>query len=69
MTAQQVVQAFPWESVPPYLLQDRNNMYGTIFRRHVTGMGIKEVLSAPRRPWQSPSVERLIGSIRPGVPE
>jgi|SRR5579862_1617661 len=27
-------------------------------------MGIEEVLSAPRSPWQSPYVERLIGSIR-----
>ncbi len=27
-------------------------------------MGIKEVLSAPRSPWQNPYVGRLIGSIR-----
>ena len=27
-------------------------------------MGIEQVLSAPRRPWQNPYVERLIGSIR-----
>jgi putative transposase len=27
-------------------------------------MGISEVLTAPRSPWQSPYVERLIGSIR-----
>ncbi len=27
-------------------------------------MGIEEVLIAPRSPWQSPFVERLIGSIR-----
>jgi putative transposase len=27
-------------------------------------MGIREVLIAPRRPWQNPYVERLIGSIR-----
>jgi putative transposase len=27
-------------------------------------MGTYEVLSAPRSPWQSPYVERLIGSIR-----
>jgi transposase InsO family protein len=30
----------------------------------VKGLGIEEVLSAPRSPWQSPYVERLIGSIR-----
>ena len=27
-------------------------------------MGIREVLIAPRAPWQNPFVERLIGSIR-----
>jgi hypothetical protein len=27
-------------------------------------MGTQEVLTAPRSPWQSPYVERLIGSIR-----
>ena len=27
-------------------------------------MGIEEVLTAPRSPWQNPYVERLIGSIR-----
>jgi hypothetical protein len=27
-------------------------------------MGIKEVVIAPRSPWRSPYVERLIGSIR-----
>jgi transposase InsO family protein len=27
-------------------------------------MGIKEVVIAPRSPWQNPYVERLIGSIR-----
>jgi hypothetical protein len=27
-------------------------------------MGIIEVITAPRSPWQNPYVERLIGSIR-----
>jgi hypothetical protein len=27
-------------------------------------MGIEEVATAPRSPWQSPFVERVIGSIR-----
>ena len=63
-TSQQVVEAFPWETAPRYLLRDRDNVYGGAFRRRVKGLGIEEVLSAPRSPWQSPYVERLIGSIR-----
>jgi transposase InsO family protein len=63
-TAQQVVEAFPWDTAPRYLLRDRDRIYGADFRRRVRNMGIKEVLIAPRSPWQNPYVERLIGSIR-----
>jgi putative transposase len=63
-TAQQVVDAFPWEEAPRYLLRDRDRIYGASFRRQVQHMGIEEVLIAPRSPWQNPYVERLIGSIR-----
>jgi hypothetical protein len=27
-------------------------------------MGVEEVVTAPRSPWQNPYVERLIGSVR-----
>ena len=63
-TAQQVVQAFLGDSAPRYLLRDRDCIYGEYFRRRVKNLGIKEVLSAARSPWQNPYVERLIGSIR-----
>jgi transposase InsO family protein len=63
-TAQQVVDAFPDESAPVYLLRDRDRVYGQRFRHRVKGMGIEEVLTAPHSPWQNPFVERLIGSIR-----
>jgi putative transposase len=63
-TAQQIVDAFPDESAPAYLLRDRDQVYGQQFRHRVTGMGIDEVLTAPQSPWQNPFAERLIGSIR-----
>jgi transposase InsO family protein len=63
-TGQQVVQAFPWDEAPQYLLRDRDRIYGTAFRQRVRNLGITEVLSAPCSPWQNPYVERLIGSIR-----
>jgi hypothetical protein len=46
-TAQQVVEAFPWDEAPRYLLRDRDRIYGTAFRQRVRHMGIKEVLIAP----------------------
>jgi transposase InsO family protein len=63
-TAQQITEAFPWDSAPRYLLHDRDSIYGGPFRQRLRGMGIREVLTAPRSPWQNPYAERLIGSVR-----
>ena len=63
-TAQQVVDAFPWDEDPRYLLRDRDRIYGAAFRQRVRNMGIEEVLIAPRSPWQNPYVEHVIGSLR-----
>ena len=49
---------------PCYLLRDRDQIFGKDFVDQVKAMGIKQVLSAPRAPWQRAYVERLIGSIR-----
>ena len=63
-TAQQLVEAFPWDSAPRYLLRDRDGVYGQVFRRRVAGLGSEEILTTPRSPWQNPYAERVIGSIR-----
>ena len=63
-TAQQIIEAFPWDSAPRYLLRDRDAIFGNPFQRRVDSMGIEQVLTAPRSPWQNPCVERVIGSIR-----
>jgi transposase InsO family protein len=63
-TAQQMLEAFPFDTAPKYLLRDRDRIYGCEFRKQVEVMNIKEVLSAPRSPWQRAYVERVIGSIR-----
>ena len=57
-------QAFPWDPAPRYLLRDRDKIFGAIFRYRVHTLDMREVLIAPRSPWQNPYVERLIGSIR-----
>jgi transposase InsO family protein len=63
-TAQQLVDAFPDDSAPSYLLRDRDAVYGHVFQQRVKGMGVAEVLTTPQSPWQNPFAERLIGSIR-----
>ena len=63
-TAQQLREAFPFDQIPRYLLRDRDKIFGDTFREQVRDMQIKEVLSAPRSPWQRAYIERVIGSIR-----
>jgi putative transposase len=63
-TARQLLEAFPWDTAPSYLLRDRDGIYGQKFREAATWLGIREVLTAPQSPWQNPYVERFIGSIR-----
>jgi putative transposase len=63
-TAQQLREAFPFDHIPRYLLRDRDGIFGSEFRKDVEAMGIQEVLSAPRSPWQRAYIERVIGTIR-----
>jgi putative transposase len=63
-TAQQLVDAFPEDSAPRYLLRDRDSIYDDQVRRRIASLGITEVVSSPLSPWQNPYVERVIGSIR-----
>jgi transposase InsO family protein len=63
-TGQQLREAFPFDQLPRYLLRDRDTIFGDEFRRAVSDMGIQEVLSTPRSPWQRAYVERVVGSIR-----
>ena len=63
-TAQQIIEAFPDDSAPRFLLRDRDSIYGGEFRRRAKSIGIAEVLTTPRSPWQNPFAERVIGTIR-----
>lgn len=63
-TAQQVVQAFPFDTAPRFLIRDRDGIYGAFLRKRIGDLGIEEVVTAYRSPWQNPYCERLIGTIR-----
>jgi transposase InsO family protein len=61
---QQMREAFPWDEATRYVLRDRDAIYGKDFAAMIRAMGMKEVLTAPRSPWQNSFAERLVGSIR-----
>src|SRR5262249_4702116 len=63
-TARQLLQACGLGEAPQYLLRDRDQVYGERFWRQAKTVGIREVVIAPRSPWQNAYAERVIGSIR-----
>jgi transposase InsO family protein len=60
----QITEAFPWNTVPRYLIRDNDRAYGSAFKARVRAMGIRDRPTSFRSPWQKGYVERLIGSIR-----
>jgi integrase-like protein len=62
--AQQIVEAFPWNTAPSYLVRDNDGAYGQAFTRRIRRMGIRDRPISPRSPWQNPYAERLIGTLR-----
>ena len=62
--AQQIVEAFPWDTAPRYLIRDNDCAYGQAFTNRVRTMGIRDRPISPRSPWQNPYAERLIGTLR-----
>src|SRR5215831_8378324 len=62
--AQQIIEAFPEDRAPRFMVRDRDGIYGEAFRSRMEGMNIEEICIAPRSPWQNCFVERMIGSIR-----
>jgi transposase InsO family protein len=62
--AQQIVEAFPWDEAPTYLVRDNDRAYGQAFTNRIRTMGIRDRPISPRSPWQNAYVERLIGTLR-----
>jgi hypothetical protein len=51
--AQQIIEAFPEDRVPRFMVRDRDGIYGESFRSRVEGMSIEEICITPRSPWQN----------------
>ena len=62
--AQQMAEAFPWNTAPTYLVRDNDRAYGQAFQRRIRAMGIRDRPISPRSPWRNPYAERLIGTLR-----
>ncbi len=63
-TCLQLIQAFPFDSAPRFLIRDRDGLFGDEVVATLRLLGIEEKLIAYQSPWQNGYVERVIGSIR-----
>ncbi len=62
--AQQIVEAFPWETAPAYLVRDKMVRTAKSSSGGFGRWGIRDRPTSPRSPWQNPYTERLIGTLR-----
>ena len=59
--AQQIVEAFPWDTAPRYLIRDNDGAYGQAFTNRVRTMGIRDRPISPRSPWQNSAPKHIGG--------
>ncbi len=62
--AQQIVEAVGPDAGFVRLIRDRDAIFGATFDHRVDNLGLKQLLTAPRSPWQNGFAERWIGSAR-----
>jgi len=65
--AQQITETFPYDTAPKYLIRDRNGIYGNFFQQRVKNMGTREVLIAPKSPWQKDYASYCTSLVRSAV--
>ena len=62
--SQQLVEAFPYEEAPRFLIRDGDKKYGDAVVRRIVSLGIDDTPTSAGSPWENPYAEIFIGSIR-----
>jgi transposase InsO family protein len=62
--AQRVVETIGERVSPRFLLHDRDSIYGEAFRRRMSGLGVRELVTPPRAPTANAYCERVVGTLR-----
>ncbi len=62
--AQQLRNAFPYDTAPKYLIFDRDSIFSAYLVRVVKSFGIKPVRTSYKSPWQNGIAERWVRSCR-----
>jgi putative transposase len=62
--SQQLLEAFPFDSAPRYLIFDRDATFSAEIVETAETLGVKTVRTSIKSPWQNGIAERFIGSCR-----
>jgi putative transposase len=62
--AQQLREAFPFETAPKYLVIDRDRSFGSNVVTTLRSMSIEPIRTGFRCPWQNGVAERFVGTVR-----
>jgi transposase InsO family protein len=62
--AQQIVEAVGTDPNVVRLIRDRDGIYGGAFDARVRNLGIEQLCTSPRSPWQNGYAERWVGTLR-----
>ena len=63
-TARQIIQAFPFETAPRFIIRDRDKIYGEVVQDAITSLGMEPLVISARSPWQNGYCERVVGTIK-----
>ncbi len=63
-TARQIVQAFPFDTAPRFIIRDRDGIYGDVVQRAIANIGSEELVITARSPWQNGYCERVVGTLK-----
>ena len=63
-TALQLRQAFMFDTAPRFLLRDHDKIYGNAVVEALHDLGIEQIVTAVRCPWQNGYCERVVGTLK-----
>jgi transposase InsO family protein len=63
-TSLQLIQAFPFDTAPRFIIRDRDSIYGAVVAATIRQIGSKQKVIARRSPWQNGFCERMVGTIK-----
>ena len=63
-TSLQLIQAFPFDTAPRFIIRDRDSIYGAVVTATIKQIGSTQRVISRRSTWQNGYCERMVGTIK-----